>query len=202
MSGIRCKGLSAAVRVAPMSSVHHVLSLSGSHFLQPAEVQQWLVDRPPGEGRLWNRIHPESSEAWEHPAAAGAEERTLPRVSRGDGDAGVGVGVGGSEGFVQREVPKPKVIISEGGGWKGDEMSLCRGVGWAKSSRGAGAGGGIRVGERQADSQWCSWITSMAVHLLILLFILSSDAATCKRILMPYVTSFCFHHQLTTLCWD
>lgn len=46
------------------------------------EVQQWLVDWPSGEGRLWHRLHPEPTEAGEHPAPAGAEKGTLPRVSR------------------------------------------------------------------------------------------------------------------------
>lgn len=47
----------------------------------PSEVQQRLVDRPAGEGRLRRRLHPESSEAGEHPPAAGAQERTPPWVS-------------------------------------------------------------------------------------------------------------------------
>lgn len=46
-----------------------------------AEVQQRLVDRPPGERRLRDRLHPESAEAGKHPTPAGAEEGTLPRVS-------------------------------------------------------------------------------------------------------------------------
>lgn len=52
------------------------------------EVQQWLVDRPSGERRLRGRLHPESTEAGKHPTPAGAEERTLPRVSQRGGLGG------------------------------------------------------------------------------------------------------------------
>lgn len=48
-----------------------------------SEVQQWLVDRTVSEGGLWDRLHPQPSEAREHPAAAGTEEGTSPRVSNG-----------------------------------------------------------------------------------------------------------------------
>lgn len=55
------------------------------HF---TEVQQRLVDRPSGEGRLRHWLHPEPPEAGKHPTPAGAEERTLPWVSREGGGLG------------------------------------------------------------------------------------------------------------------
>lgn len=44
-------------------------------FCVCVEVQQWLVDRTPGERRLWNRFHPQSSEAWKHSYPPGAESQ-------------------------------------------------------------------------------------------------------------------------------
>lgn len=40
------------------------------------EIQQWLVDRTSGERRLWNRLHPQSSEAWKRSHTPGAESQT------------------------------------------------------------------------------------------------------------------------------
>lgn len=144
-------------------------------FLQSAEVQQWLVDRPSGERRLWNRIHPESSQAGEHPTPAGAEERTLPQVSWG-GRTGWKLCGGGATG---KSYQQPQKIAEKTAGLNRDKTSLWV---WERAEERATSGmskawqGSWHTGRYLGGwmpvpvfhgpaSQRCSWIISMTDFL-------------------------------------
>lgn len=60
-----------------MKCIHCIHILSS---LFRTEIQQWLVDRATGEGRLWYRLHSQSFKAWEFSLTTGTEKESLPRV--------------------------------------------------------------------------------------------------------------------------
>lgn len=154
---------------------------------QSVEVQQWLVDRPSGERRLRHRLHPESTEAGKHPTPAGAEERTLPRVSQRGGP-------GCKRSLQQQAAEAPLTYTPTKKGF-----TLKR---WTKELPGSWWMGGEEACKCQA--QRGAWVLARAEFsiLAFLSFVpkLFTPCTTNKRRKTVFTSSLLKHHSENTFC--